>query len=113
MKNLSKTELFNYTILILTSITIIYTGVLIGTPLNNNILTINIILNALAIITLIFNIKAKKIKINNIDIIIFLLVVSSTIPLIFRTYSSLNDTVIYILKYISVFSIYIIVKNLC
>lgn len=113
MKNLSKTELFNYTILILTSITIIYTGVLIGTPLNNNILTINIILNALAIITLIFNIKAKKIKINNIDIIIFLLVVSSTIPLIFRTYSSLNDTIIYILKYISVFSIYIIVKNLC
>lgn len=113
MKNLSKEELFSYTILILTCITIIYTGILIGTPLYNNVLIINIILNALAIITVIFNIKNKKIKINNIDIIIFFLVLSSTVPLIFRTYSSLNDTVIYILKYISVFNIYIITKNLC
>ena len=56
-------------------------------------------------------IKNEKILSKKIDIIILIFFLSPIIPLAFRTYSSLEETLISIIKYISLFNLYILLKD--
>ena len=75
---------------------------------------INIIVTLVAMIFIITKKISKKEKIieNKLDICVLVLCLSSCIPLIFNTYTTLTECINYILKYISAFLIYMIVKNL-
>ena len=90
---------------------LIIINLLPGSPLRYNIYYTNIIINIISLIYIAKNIdKKQNLYINKIDVIILLLSLSTFIPLIFNTYLSLIDTVEYILRYISAFNIYFIVK---
>ncbi len=55
--------------------------------------------------------KQKIVIKNNIDILVIAFICSTTLPLIFRTYSTLQGTVEFILKYCYVYSMYLVVRN--
>lgn len=90
---------------------LIYCFLLVGSPLKNNTQIINVLFNIITIIIIIVNFKnKKKVELTKIEIVILGLIILGFIPIIFRTQSSLSSTVDSILKYISVFNIFIIVK---
>ena len=93
---------------------LLITNILIGSPTNYNAIMINIIVTLVAMIFIITKKIAKKEKIieNKLDICVLILCISSCIPLIFNTYTTLTGCINYILKYISAFLIYIMVKEL-
>ena len=93
---------------------LLITNILIGSPTNYNAIMINIIVTLVAMIFIITKKIAKKEKIieNKLDICVLFLCISSCIPLIFNTYTTLTGCINYILKYISAFLIYIMVKEL-
>ena len=86
----------------------------IGTPVKYNIMYVNLIVNIVTLIYIIIKyIKDKeKISINKIDICVIIIVFSTFIPLVFNSYLRLADTVEYILRYITVFNIYMLTKML-
>ena len=92
---------------------LLITNLLVGAPVNNNGTTINIIVTLVAMIFIITNKISKKEKIieNRLDICILILCISSLIPLIFNTYTSLTGCINYVLKYISVFLTYIMIRS--
>ena len=94
-------------------IIILIATVLIGTPIKYNCIYFNFAIIAIGIIFVLYNsiFKKKKIIENKLDIAILILCLSPIIPLIFGTYVSFNDTLEYLLKYFSCFSIYIILKQ--
>lgn len=106
-------NILNIIILIALLFTNIYAGLLVGSYLKNNVQIINMLLNIIAIISILYNsIIKKRFKINRLDILVFILSLSSIIPLIFKTYASVQDTIEYALWYLSVANIYIIAKNI-
>ena len=83
-----------------------------GNPMVKNDNIINITIGLTGIYIIISKIIKKEKIINNKEILLmFILVLSSILPLIFNTYISLSGTVYYILRYISVFIMYVIVTN--
>ena len=95
-------------------ITIIVSGLLVGTPIKNNIMIVNLLLNITAIIYIIKDniIENKKIKLSKIDILVIIICLSNFIPLITNSYIRLIDTTEYILRYISVLNVYFLTKKI-
>ena len=88
---------------------------LIGTPINeSNVYPLYIALSLYTIIFYVIKIiKKEKIELNALDIAVIVLAFSAIIPLIFKTYVSLNDTIHTILKYFSILSFYLITSEEC
>ena len=93
---------------------LLITNILVGSPTNNNASMINIIVTLVAMIFIIIKKISQKERIikNKLDICVLFLCVSSCIPSIFNTYATLTGSINYILKYILVFLIYIMLKDL-
>lgn len=90
-------------------------GILIGSPLKNNIVIVNIFVMLLSIIYLIYHYKKepeKRITYCMVDGFVVLLMVSSCIPLLAKTYVSLEGTIEYILRYSTITCFYFLVRNL-
>lgn len=96
-------------------ILILLTTILIGTPINESNVQIVYIASSIFTVYYFLNkiIKKEKIITNKIDIYFALLIISTLIPLIFKKYVSLSDTIHNILKYFCAYSIYLIVKSEC
>lgn len=94
--------------------TIILLNIFIGSNIKDPIWIIQTIVS---IITLIYIIvkkiqKEKQVIIKGkIDIAVLIFMISTTIPLIFKTYVSLEGTINFILKYWSVYGLYILTRN--
>ena len=92
---------------------LILSTILVGLPIENNIEIINCILAIVGLIYAIIKlIKRTPIITNTLDVFVIVLMFSCSIPLIFNTYISLEETVLNIFSYISMVSIYFIVKEL-
>lgn len=113
-KRLEKETITDKILAFLMLITLFVTNILIGSPTNYNSTTINIIVTLVAMIFIITKKISKKENIleNKLDICVLILCISSSSPLIFNTYTTLTGCINYILKYISAFLIYIMVKDL-
>ncbi len=86
--------------------------VLVGTPIRYNCLSLNlsiIIFTGIIYVYKVF-IQKENIKIRKIDILILMLCCSPVIPLIFNTYIDLFKTLISIVKNISLYAIYVLLK---
>ena len=94
-------------------IVIISSFLLVGTPIKYNCLALNIAIILAGTIWGIYKIaiKKEKIQLQKIDFVIFLFYISPIIPLLFNTYSSLEETMISLLRNISLFNFYIMVKD--
>ena len=100
-------------------ILIVLLNVFIGSNIKEPIWIIQLIVSVFTVVYIIVkkikNRKEKKreniiIK-GKIDVAVLILMLSTFIPLIFKTYASLEGTVNFILKYWSYFSFYILVRN--
>lgn len=88
------------------------TGVLVGSPVKNNVQFIYLLVDVVAIIYIVDKGRKKeKIIKDKMDIFVFLLCVSSCIPILFGTYTSLSDSIAFVLKYSSIFLVYLITKD--
>lgn len=94
---------------------ILASTLLIGTPiLKSNIHIVYVASGLYSLFYFINKIVTKeKIEISKIDICIWLIAITSIIPLIARTYVSLSGTIETILEYICILSLYTITKNEC
>lgn len=99
---------------IILTIVIVISFILVGTPIKYNCLELNIGIILIGTIYVIHKIliKKEKIKVQKIDIIILIFYVSPIIPLIFNTYNSLEETMISLVRNISLFNLYIISKQI-
>lgn len=88
--------------------------ILIGSPISFNCTELCIIIILFGIIFSIYKFFIKKQKILNdkLDILVLLFCLTPIIPIIFNTYISLSDSITSLIKYISCFALYIIIKNL-
>ena len=105
----------DFVIIIVINLALIGSGLYIGNPIDENFQYMYIVISFIGILVIAINkIQNKKYGIinNKIDIFMVLLMFSSSIPVIFRTYTSLNDSVYYIFKYFAVFIMYFIAKNI-
>lgn len=95
-------------------IMILIIAILIGTPIQYNCVPINIVIILIGMLFAIYLCirKKEKMRMNEFDIVIFILCVSPFIPIICGTYINLNDTSLYLLKYMSCFIIYLLSKYL-
>lgn len=96
------------------SIIIFLIFMLVGSPLQYNCLEINIAIILIGTIFGIYKIIIKKEKIINskIDFVILMFYITPSIPLIFGTYHSLEETLIALIRNISLFNIYSIIKDI-
>lgn len=98
---------------ILLGIIVILSGILLGSPVRNNVQIVYVLIDILAIIFIIKKgLKKEKIINGKLDIAVLILCLSSCIPIIFGAYASLNDSILFVLKYISIFWVYLITKDL-
>lgn len=99
---------------ILIAIILLLSFVLVGTPIKYNCsefsIAIILIGSIFAIYKLVF--KKEKIILDKIDIVVLILQLSPLIPLIFGTYASLEETLMAIIRNVSLFNIYFILKHL-
>lgn len=95
------------------SIIILLSFILVGTPIKYNCIELNILIVLIGTIYIFYKSFIKKEKIINrkIDIVILIFSISPIIPLVFKTYISLQETLISIIKYISLFNLYIMLKD--
>ena len=111
---MKKINIYNIFVILVCLILFSY-SILIGSPIKNNTNAINlftlVIFIAYIITNMIINKKYKIIK-NKIDIFVILLVFSSYIALIFKTYSNLEATIEYIIKYTVILSMYIMIRDI-
>lgn len=84
---------------------------LIGIPQGDNTYIVNILIAITAILSIINNRKRKNIKINIEDIFLIIIVIASVIPIVFNKCVSLNNSVEYALRYISVSIMYFIIRT--
>lgn len=114
-KELKNRDLIDKIGMIFIILIVILLNIFIGSNIKDPIWIIQMIS---AIFTLIYIILKKIKKEKNIvikgkiDIAVLVFMISTTIPLLFKTYASLNGTVNFILKYWSVYGIYILVRNI-
>lgn len=93
---------------------ILITSILIGTPIQYNCIGVNVAIIFVGICFAIYlhYMKKEQIFTNKIDIAVFILCISPLIPIVCKTYINLQDTVVYLLKYMSCFVIYLLSKHL-
>ena len=92
-------------------IIMLYSFLLVGSPLENNIQITNVLFNIVCIIVIIIKCKKnEKLELSKMDFLVFALILVGFIPIIFKTKSSLTSTVDSILKYVAVFNAFITVK---
>lgn len=96
---------------------IIYVALLISTfliqPLNKDINIMAVILEIVAVVYLLTRLfKKEKLNISVIDYLVILLGISSILPIIFKTNISMENSVKYLIKYMTVVSIYLVIKQL-
>ncbi len=97
---------------ILIIITLVICNLMIGSPLRYNIDIPCLIISIVAIIYFIFSIKEKKkIELNRFDLFVIALTFSTLIPLIANSYIRFRYTLEYILRYVSAFNVYLIIKQ--
>ena len=94
---------------------IIIVTLLIGTPINEKNINYIYIILGIFIISLFLKdiIKKEKIEINKMDLVIGILVISTTLALVFQKYASLSDAINGILKMFLILNVYLIIKNEC
>lgn len=108
MKKVIKGILDNISIIVLLII------IILATVNEGNMFVSYIVLDIFAFLYFLTSIiKNKKIITNKIDVYMMALAFSTLIPIIFKTYVSLTDTVYNMLKYFSIFTIFVITKNEC
>lgn len=95
----------------------IYVALLISTfliqPLNKDINIMAVVLEGVIIIYLLTKlIKKEKLNIQGIDYLVILLGISSILPIIFKTNVSMENSVKYLIKYMTMVSIYFIIRQL-
>ena len=101
-----------YTTTILIFLIILISTILIGNPLVKNENLINIIIGISGIYIILKSFKDKqKIITNKTTKIMLMLLIISALPLLLNTYISLNGTINYIFRYISVFIMYILINQ--
>ncbi len=94
------------------AVALLISFVLVGTPLKENMLLYSLCIIAVGIGYVIYKIIKKEKVINGIlDIAVMLLYLSPLIPILFDTYGSLEDSVRALIKNVSLFVIYIMVKD--
>ena len=111
MKKINKYNIF---VILICAILFGY-SIFVGSPIKNNTNIINIIVLLIFLIYIIVEtIKNKEYRIikNKLDIFIILLVLSSYTALIFQNYSNLEATIEYIIKYTSILSMYIMIRDI-
>ncbi len=110
---MEKVQLNVKTILTLILVVIIFlSGILVGSPAKNNVQIIYVLMNVVAILYLVQKArKREKIFQNKMDIFVFLLCLSSCIPILFKTYTSFCDSILFVSKYESIFLAYLIAKE--
>lgn len=92
-------------------IVLILGSLFIGPPIKETFSLVNIIIYFIAIVYIITN-SEKRIFANKLDVLIFIFCHSLIIPIIFNTVLDIHGTVINLLNNISVFWLYIVIKNL-
>ena len=98
---------------IILMIIIICSFVLVGTPIKYNCLILNLIIILIATILRIYKITKKETIFNKkIDIVVLIFCISPIIPLIFKTYSSLEESLISLIRNMSLYNIYYIANEL-
>lgn len=114
MKNINHESLINQIMITLICALLFFTNILVGAPTNTNISIINIIVIEIAMIFFIIRklLKKEKILENKLDIFIFIFCMSPIIPVIFNAYSSLSGSIQYIIRYITIFLVYIMVRDI-
>ena len=96
-------------------IVIVISAVFVGSPLSNNYLILSVTINLISFIYICikFAVNPKKSLIDNfVSIAVLLLAISSCIPVIFKKYISLSDSVNTILIYISLISAFFMIKEI-
>ncbi len=88
-----------------------YCFLLVGSPLDNNTQIINVALNIIMLIVIYKNFKENQaLTFSKMEICLLILIISQGIPILFGTQATLTSTVNAILKYITVWNVFIIVK---
>ena len=96
-------------------LTIIMLNFFIGSNIKEPIWIIQALVSVFAVVYIIVKMiqKSKNIIIKRkIDIAVLFFMIATTIPLIFNTYVSLEGTINFILKYWSIYGLYILVNNI-
>lgn len=99
---------------ILINIILLGAIVLVGSPIKYNCIILNLIALLLSLIFMAYKdiYKHRKITFDKLDIAVIILFSSSFIPIIFHTYSSLEQSLLSVVKNISILNIYLLVKFL-
>ena len=99
---------------IIMCVVLFVSGVIIGGPITNNTEIINICVMSLAIVYIIYyTVKNRKSIIKNkIDVFMILLTLSSFLALTFKTFTTTNGSIEYILRYCSILGMYFVSKEI-
>lgn len=103
--------------LVLLCAILLVSGLIIGSPIKYNAVWLNSIIMIIGIVYIIvqkWKDKEYKIIQNGLDIGVFTLcMILPVLPIIFHTFASLNDSVIYVYKYANAFVIYLMARDIC
>ena len=108
-------EIIDKIFLIMLCSLIAISSIFVGSPLKHNYLVLSAIVNALAFIYLCIKIVIEPKRNwldNSLCVAVFMLTVSSCIPIIFQKCVSLSDAIQSVLIYISLFSVFIMLKEI-
>ena len=78
------------------------------------VLPISILLGLIILYLIVFKLKNKEKSIffkNKVDYLVLGFIITTTFPLIFKTWASYSDTVEFILKYFFIYSVYVLARN--
>lgn len=107
-------KVFNCIAIVLLIVAIVGSGLYIGDPITENFQLMYIVISVIGIVVIVINkLQNKEYKIinNKLDILMFLLMISSLFSVIFKTYASFNDAIRYIFRYFTIFVIYFVAKS--
>ena len=113
MKKLSK-YIDKIGMVLLSSIIIIFSLIIGANEKGLRVLPISILLLLIIIFLVCKKLVKKEESIffkNKIDIIVFIFILSTFLPLVFKTYSSFAYTIEFILKYVFYYSVYVLARN--
>ena len=109
-----KNKVFSAIGIIIISVTIILFSIFIGAnerEMNLTLITILLSLNFIYLIVKKIITKDKIFIKNKIDVYVIIFILCTAFPLIFKTYCSLTGTIHSIIKYVFLYSFYILVRN--
>lgn len=108
---MNKTDKFGFVSIL---VTIVMANIFIGSNIKEPIWIMQFFMSIVSIIYIVIKKVQKEKNViikSKIDICVLVFMISTMIPLIAKTYVSLNGTINFILKYWSVYGIYIIARN--